>query len=532
MIGFWFTEKMIYPKQFPATINDISSEHHYYRRFMREINPDENVYYSLTLITPDVPMREIDFVVLNRYGIVTIELKNGRWKVNRGKWEFYNVREREWKEVEGKAYNGPVEQASTQASLLKEFLKNHNGLEDFFPDEYHDSAIFFLKNNRAEFYLKNSKSPWIFGKDQLEDESISLQTIINQIQNRESRKPLDASIIQKIHQVLVKNLNFISNFNPRANSTEDKLLALTKEQFSLISEITTVPRSIVYGVAGSGKSILAGQLGLKLSENNQTVAIWQGSKALFELWKKELEDMNLFPKPILVHEPSLLTETNFDFLIIDQIEDWIDKHSLNDLKMIISENYWKNGKWSIFVKRSLKYSESPILEFLASTVHRSFDITRNIRNSPEIAEFANLMSDGEGGQAVLDTLTDVQLISVDKKDDLVEKLKWCFGYAKKILGIIHEDIRVICPEPKFKFEEPELVQFLKEHSISFLTVDEFSGMEDSCGILIGFKDWEQTETRTLVSQAVLLFRDLVCILYDEKEESIIRNILKKSGPGP
>jgi hypothetical protein len=59
---------MIYPQTFPATTNDISSEHHFYRRFQREMEDTSNVYYSLTLITPDVPMREIDFVIVNRYG--------------------------------------------------------------------------------------------------------------------------------------------------------------------------------------------------------------------------------------------------------------------------------------------------------------------------------------------------------------------------------------------------------------------------------------------------------------------------------
>gem|GEM_PF-3112988 len=532
MMGIPFTNKMIYPKQFPAVTNDISSEHHFYRRFAREMDSNQNVYYSLTLITPDVPMREIDFVVVNPYGIVTIELKNGRWKVNRGKWEFYNVRERNWKEVEGKSYSGPIEQATTQLSLFKEFLKNHNGLENFFPEEYYDCALFFLKNEKNEFYLKNNRNPWIFGKDELEDGKLTLQEIIDKIQDKNNRKPLDENILKKIHQVLVKNLNFISDLKRKSNSEDDKLLALTKEQFSLISEITKIDRSIVYGVPGSGKSILAGQFGLTLAEEGKTVVIWQGSSSLYKLWKEELENLNHIQKPIVVNKIEEINQYQFDFLIIDQVEEWVENHSLYDLFLFLSEIFWINKKWSWFLSRKLKNSNSEIISFLEKTPHKSWDIIRNIRNSPEISQFANKISNGDGGVPVLENLTDVQLVSVNADEILSEKLKWCFGYAKKILGVSSEEIRVICPNKQYQIDHPDLDKFLKEHSISFLTLAEFSGMEDSCGMIVGFEGWHLTKTRSEIAKAVLLFRDLVCVLYNADEENELHAILQKSGSGP
>lgn len=523
---------MIYPQTFPATTNDISSEHHFYRRFQREMNETNNIYYSLTLITPDVPMREIDFVIVNCFGIVTIELKNGRWRVNRGKWDFYNVRERDWQSVEGKAYNGPTEQSLTQRDLLKEFLKNHNGLEDFYPDEYHDAAIFFLKNNRNDFYLKHSHSPWIFGKETLEDESLTLQQIIDRIQDVKNRIPLSDDVMKKVHEVLSKNLNFVTSAFKKSRGTSDQLLSLTKEQFALISEITSLPRAIVYGVPGSGKSILAGRLSFLLVDKGIKVVIWQGSPSLYRLWKEELDSLGDVPKPILIHDIKEVTSHHFDHLIIDQVDEWITEHSLKDLFLYLSESFWKTKNWSIFIKRKLKLIPNPILDFLESTKHRTWDITRNIRNSKEIADFANRMANGDGGQPVLATLMDVQLVAINEGDKLSDKLRWCFGYAKKILGITTDEIKVICPSEMYKTESPDLNIFLKEHSIEFLTFDEFSGMEESCGVLVGFKDWHLTKTRSDVSEAALLFRDLICILYDEKEEFTIQTLLKKSGPGP
>lgn len=139
---------MIYPKQFHGKAKDVSLESHFYNRFSKEIRIPCNIYYSITLITPDVPMREIDFLVVSPYGVITIELKNGKWRQRKGEWEFYNVRARDWNPVEGKSYTSPIEQVVTQRDLVREFFKNHNQLVDLFPADYYDSAIFFLKNRK------------------------------------------------------------------------------------------------------------------------------------------------------------------------------------------------------------------------------------------------------------------------------------------------------------------------------------------------------------------------------------------------
>ncbi len=531
-MGIPFIEKMIYPKQFPSHTRDISSEHHFYRRFEREMDGEQNVYYSVTLITPDVPMREIDFVVVSPYGIVCIELKNGRWKLNRGKWQFYNVREREWNYVEGKSYDGPVSQSSSQITLLKEFLKNHNGLEDFFPDSYYDAAIFFLKNNKNDFYLKDRNAPWIFGKEDLENESISLQEIINKIQDINHREPLDKKIIQSIHDVLVKNLNFISGITKRTKQNDERLVSLTKEQFSLISSIIQTERSMVFGVSGSGKSLLAGELSLKLSEQNQKTLIWQGSLSLYQLWKNEIDVMDERHRPMIIHNIEDIAHLNYEYLVMDQIDDWIINHDLKDLLFYIPEIFWKKQKWSLFLNRKLKSSSNPILNFLETNVQKSWDILRNIRNSPEIANFANLINAGDGGDSVLETLTDVQLVSMTNSDSIIEKLKWCFGYAKKILDLVTEDIIVLCPNEEYKTQNPELLLFLKEHAVTLVTLEEYSGLEESCGMILGFANWNTQKTKNDISEAVLHFRDLVCILYDEKEETSIKQALEKKGSGP
>ncbi len=523
---------MIFPKYFPGNIHDISHEHALYKRFQKEINPSENVYYSLTLITPDVPIREIDFVVVSPYGILTVELKNGKWRYSKGKWEFYNARMKEWQEVEGKSYSGPTEQANTQIQFLKEFLKNHNRLEDVFPEEYYDSAVFFLKNNASDFHLKQKTSPYIFGKEELDDENVSLQQIVNQIQDRENRPPLSEDLIQKVHSILSKNLNSFTSLRPSRRKNEEDLLLLTKEQFQFIEGAKSEKKSLVYGVSGSGKSILAGELALQLSSQGRKVLLWQGSFPLYQLWKESLESMELTNSPLLIHHLEESKDLKFDVIIADQTEEWIASHSLEDLFLSLSDLFWKESDWIFFLNRNLKFSNSPILKYLESIPHKSWDILRNIRNSPEISKFANLLYENHGGESALENLTDVQLIEIGKEDSLSEKIKWCFGYAKKILHIESHEIVVIHPEGDFLSRNKELTDLLEEYEIRFSTVQKFNGMEETCGILVGFENWKQSEVRLQIAEACLFFRSLVCVFYPEEEEENIRYLLNKNGSGP
>ena len=61
---------------------------------------------------------------------------------------------------------------------------------------------------------------------------------------------------------------------------------------------------------------------------------------------------------------------------------------------------------------------------------------------------------------------------------------------------------------------------------------EFAGMEETCGIIIGYENWDQIETRTSLAETILKIRSLVCVFYPPKEEEVIQTILKKGDSGP
>lgn len=519
---------MIYPKQFHGKAKDISLESHFYTRFSKEIRIHCNIYYSITLITPDVPMREIDFLVISPYGVITIELKNGRWRQRKGEWEFYNVRERDWKSVEGKSYSNPIEQVVTQRDLVREFFKNHNNLTDLFPEDYYDSAVFFLKNERKEFHLPNDKHLFVFGGKELKDD-IDLNSILETILQQQNREPLPESVLLKAHEIIKKNLNFFQTFRSQKEKEEENLLFFTKEQFELVEGINHYPHNLVFGSTGSGKSILAGELALQNARAGKKVLLWQGAKALYEIWKEELANIPEKTNIELISNLNELDHNHMDLLIADGIEDIIDQLPENEVFLYLSKFFWENKNWILFISRRFKYSKSDLLNYWNSLPVHIWDITRNIRNSPEIVHLANALLSDFSESPTLTNFSDIQFIKVD--DDITDQIRWCYGYAKKVLEVVNDEIVVIYKSEEFASQNG-LKQFLDENGMRNYSYKEFAGMEETCGIIIGFENWNQTETRNSLAETILKIRSLVCVFYSPNEEEVIQGILKKGDSGP
>lgn len=519
---------MIYPKQFHGKSKDVSLESHFYSRFSKEIRIPCNIYYSITLITPDVPMREIDFLVVSPFGVITIELKNGKWRQKKGEWEFYNVRERDWKPVEGKSYSNPIEQVVTERGLIREFFKNHNQLADLFPADYYDSAIFFLKNERKEFHLPNDQHLYVFGGKEVDDE-VDLNSILEEILFRYNREPLPDSVLIKAHEIIKKNLNFFPTFRSQKEKEEENLLFFTKEQFALVEGINNYPHNLVFGSTGSGKSILAGELALQNARAGKKVLLWQGAKALYEIWKEELANLPEKNYIELINNITEINHNNIDLLIADEIEEVITEPPEKEVFLYLSKYFWENKNWILFISRRFKYLDSPMLNYWNSLPIHVWDINRNIRNSPEIVNFANTLLNDFSESPLQSNLSDIQFIKAD--DDLTDQIRWCFGYAKKVLEVENDEIVVI-----YKSEESVaksgLKHFLDENAMRNYSCQEFVGMEETCGVLIGFEDWDKLETRTLLAETILKIRSLVCVFYPPNEEEVIQTILKKGDSGP
>lgn len=519
---------MIYPKQFHGKTRDISLESHYYHRFSKEIQLPCNIYYSLTLITPDVPMREIDFLVVSPYGVITIELKNGKWRQKKGEWEFYNVRARDWEPVTGKSYKNPIEQVTTQRQIIREFFKNHNQLVDLFPKEYYDSAIFFLKNERKEFHLPNDQNLYVFGGKEVGDET-SLNDILESIFYRSGREPLPESVLVKAHEIIKKNLNFFQTFRSHKEKEEENLLFFTKEQFSLVQGITKYSHNLIYGSPGSGKSILCGELALQYARKGKKVLLWQGAKALYEIWKDELSQIPEKNNIQLISQLNEINHNHIDILIADGIEEILCEAVLSEITLYLSPLFWEGKEWILFVSRRLKYTPTPFLNYLQSLPVHIWDIKRNIRNSPEIVAFANTLLNDFSESSVQNNLSDIQFIKSD--EDLTDQIRWCYGYAKKVLEIENDEIVVLYKSDE-TIQKNGLKQFLEENQMRHYSCENFAGMEETCGILIGFENWNLTETKTILAETILKIRSLVCVFYPPNEEDVIQRILKKGDSGP
>ncbi|MCZ8344596.1 MAG: NERD domain-containing protein [Leptospira sp.] len=514
---------MIYPKHFPGKVRDFSKEREFHKRFSEDFPNDSYVYYSLTLITPDVPMREIDFVIVCPMGILTIELKNGRWRVKKNIWEFYNVRARNWERVEGKSYDSPVSQALSQKDLLYEFLNNHNQLDELVPKEYFHSSVFFLKNLRLEFPIPNVPNLHLFGKKELED-SDNLYELAKQIFYKSSLPPLPNQSLEKIHSIIKKNLNFFHTFRTTPKQDEEDLLTLSKAQFQLVEGIYQKPRNLVFGSSGSGKSILSGELAIQYAKQGKKVILWQGQSSLYCIWKEELKFLKERDNILLIQDLSEIKSDDYEILIADGIESYLNCDIKKYIFPYLAPHFWETKNWVLFIHRRFKYSNKSFLKFLDETTFHIWDIRRNIRNSPEIVNFTNLMLGDFSEYSTLSDENDVQLIKME--EDPTEQIRWCIAYTKKILSIEFDEVVIVTPDLDNK-DFLKIKPYLDEHQCKIFKSDDFRGLEESAGILFGFSGWATNEGRERIADTILQFRDLVCLFYTPEEEEVIRNLLKQ-----
>lgn len=293
--------------------------------------------------------------------------------------------------------------------------------------------------------------------------------------------------------------------------------------------INNYPHNLVFGSTGSGKSILAGELALQNARAGKKVLLWQGAKALYEIWKEELANLPEKNYIELINNITEINHNNIDLLIADGIEEVITEPPEKEVFLYLSKYFWENKNWILFISRRFKYLDSPMLNYWNSLPIHVWDINRNIRNSPEIVNFANTLLNDFSESPIQSNLSDIQFIKAD--DDLTDQIRWCFGYAKKVLEVENDEIVVI-----YKSEESVaktgLKQFLDENAMRNYSCQEFVGMEETCGVLIGFEDWDKLETRTLLAETILKIRSLVCVFYPPNEEEVIQSILKKGDSGP
>ena len=194
---------------------------------------------------------EIDFVILHpELGILTLNVKGGILKHEKGR--FINIR------TGLPMY--PVDQARDNAGGIYRWLKNaterkyHIGHAFVFPESEIDNRS--LPPGLSKYYNGKQESICI-GRSQLHSLPQRIIEVMQLWQTIQGTNALGKVEIERIRKLLSPDEDYAPRWMQRVAYDNETWLKLTDEQYAVTQAISRNTRSVIKGLAGTGKTVIA-----------------------------------------------------------------------------------------------------------------------------------------------------------------------------------------------------------------------------------------------------------------------------------
>lgn len=499
---------MIYPSSLPASWpgEDYSREPEFFKKFKEEFghDPDWHVYYNLEFVMPDVPTREIDFLVIAPPGIFVIELKNGKYRVDEnGEW-FRRQRSsgrsgqgktgEDWETLNGKNHRSPLRQAETALNNLLNFLETRHHFRLPAARQSFGYLCLLLQNMESDFESIGPGKKNILAGDVLKRHR--LRTHLERAARELSLREPEKKVRETLGKSLENNFNFLEDVSTRKRAQRRRLLSLTREQYAGLEEIRTdgegTTRLLLRGVAGSGKTLLAleaarraSSAGLKtlLLCHSSNLNSWLERKCdglpgvrvarMAGLCREIIQEFdpdfgqrgrekkregprlseqeflrNVLPEKTLEYAGDSALAGSFQFLIVDEAQDILSENEMLILDSLLAGGM-ESGHWMVCFdpRQALSGGVESGLNFLRSFQPVERGLSHNIRTPAKIFELACRLA-GHPGEGRLPDISDPHFVRYDKPEGGRDKLTETIEYILEHYHLEPEEILILSPVNK------------------------------------------------------------------------------------
>lgn len=509
---------------------------------------------------------EVDFVLLDKWGIICLEIKGGRVNRQKGIWTFTDRYGRENKKREG-----PFEQVSSSMFSLIEDLKKKIG----------DSAYKIRIGYGLVFpdvHFKEESPEWenqvIYD---LADIVYPFSKYVNRIKEYWSKKlgnnkhDLSEDYINSLMLYIRGDFEIVEPLWKKVEDTEEDIIKLTKNQYKALDRMVSNQRIFFKGPAGTGKTLLAFEQAKRLALMHKKVLllcfnVLLGKKLENETQKNGMEELirtcsihkyyndiieqgkyfkdflsekstidskllfsKLYPKYFVQSIKDLNIE-KFDSLIIDEGQDILCEDIFQPLDFVLKGGL-KQGQWYVFYDSNNQgelyhnYNDDyvkKLKEFGAT----EYCLDINCRNTRPIALQTAVVS----GFKMAETLVDQgEKVIYFWYKDLKEQSEQIVHFLKKIFkeGIKPGDVTILYPGGNTEVRESilelgigcsieELTAENVAHSDSktvlyICSVQAYKGIENKIIILIGIDKVEGSWINTVNYVGMSRARELLCV---------------------
>lgn len=512
-----------------------------------EDTDDWVVFHSLGIAQHQTLIEgEVDFlVVAPKLGIFALEVKGGRIKRTNGMWTFTN----RCGHVDTKS-RGPFDQAKDAIHSIMDAIKAKADVEHYNVANLHYGYGVMVPDIEYSS-MGIDEEPWqVFDCNDNEN----VHDFIVRIAEGSRKKFEDtygklnpsklptAQDVKYLISILRSDFDKVLAIKARINNAEQELIELTEKQYKCLDQIEENRRGVVYGPAGTGKTLLAIEQAKKSVSSGKKVALLCFNNSIGTWFQTFFEEQAIEYKPGYVgtfHKllldivsdagenltipsdqeskrvfyreilPSKALEIlldnplEFDEIILDEAQDLMEDAYLDIFDLLIKKGL-EHGSWKFFgdYSRQAIYSNEldgkEMLEHLEDrTSFIRYKLTENCRNTKQICDDIQTVT---GYEAPKDLWTKVEGLPVDHKtyfseEEELDKLMQLLNELED-KNIEREKITILSPRRRensiISRVENIIIKdynFKSSDNISFSTVQSFKGLENSVVILVDINSY-------------------------------------------
>lgn len=520
---------------------------------------------------------ETDFVIIADEGILCVEVKGGIVKRVGGEWSFIN----RFGHVSVKKI-GPYNQAQGNMHSLRKYLidrlspddpitrcqfaccvmapdcqivvdgdsdKRVKGRLDFIPE-----ITFSIGMNQKDLplYLNTCFKYW-------KDDMVS--------HNRRPGGKLTKEDKERLVELLRGDFALVPAMSLILNRTEEMLLSLTDEQYVIMQNFFVNKRMLIYGPAGTGKTLLAMEQCRRLftegkkvlyvcynkliakhvkeifkSESKEGIAVYTLPALLMKLCNISATDNNeIFFKENLPEifleatEDYLPSDERYDAVVVDEGQDLMNTYAILCISEFVKGGLGK-GRWAMYFDKNQNiFGEYDELQSIYEDLEERaacYPLSVNCRNTKQIA--VGNWYNTNISQAPIMKADGEEIVYHQYKDKLSER-KELFKEIRRLRaeGISKSDIVILTPiridnENSCLFEtkipEDIGVMLFNEFSsqtqdvINIYTVQAYKGLEAKVILYIDIDSFEDNDARLRNYVAMSRARTLLELFYPENME--------------
>jgi hypothetical protein len=346
---------------------------------------------------------EIDFLLIGPAGILALEVKGGRVGLEGSRWTFRdrfgNVRRRR---------SGPFEQSRTAMFALQRRLESlvERKLVDrtafgygvVFPD-----MIFDLRSvewaDEMVLDRRHVARP--------EDLAGALGRLATYWRSKpgERRRVLNNGDTARFLAALRPDYDIVPTLGRVSAAAEVELASLTELQYRSLDAHARNPRIIYEGGAGTGKTMLAAELGRRLARQDGRVLFTCHSPVLAAHVGAQpgMDAVTVAPVDRL---PSL-RDQKFDALVVDEAQDLVNSDNLGVLEGLL-EGGLNEGRWMFFLDANTQRGlvgafEPEAMDYLRLSRPAEFSLLDNCRNTATVVDSVIRMTGADVGVSTAGT---------------------------------------------------------------------------------------------------------------------------------